>query len=205
MKSVFKIFFLWVAILMQNAANAQVTISGPQCVTNNTVYMYNISGNFDSTHTWGLCITGGSIDGTSVTCISGRRERYIKVTWTSANVASMQLTSASGTASLKVSITTQLSGGTIDSSVVFQGIDSVTTPATIACSLPLGGGCNPSYQYQWQRSADNLVWTDIAGANSQTLGFSKPLNQSTYFRRKVKTTASDAYAVSNTAAIFINH
>ncbi len=183
----------------------QVSLNGPACVTNNTEYLYIIGGNYDSSHTWNLCVTGGSIDSTDSSCITGRWDPFVKISWTDSSSGSIQLSSDSGNVSLNVNVTTQLIGGIIDSSVLIQVTDSVTTPASIVCSVPKGGSCNPSYLYQWQQSTDNLQWSDIAGATGQNLAFTAPVAQSGYFRRKVKAEGSDAVAYSSlVAAVFIS-
>jgi hypothetical protein len=194
---------LIVLSLISNNVFSQVTITGPVCVTNNIVYLYSINGNFDSSHTWKTCVTGGKIDGTDLSCAEGRWDLYIKISWNIGSSGSIQLTSDSGNASLQVGITTQLSGGIIDSSVLIQVIDSLTTPRTILCSSAGGGSCTPSYIYKWQRSADNMLWIDIANTTSQNLAFSTPIRQSGYYRRKAKTQGSDAVAYTLAAAVFI--
>jgi hypothetical protein len=193
-----------VFLSINNKLFSQVTLSGPDCVTNNTIYLYTVNGNFDSSHTWTICVTGGSIDGIDSSCSAGKWDPFVKISWNSDSSGSLQLTSDSGNVSLHVDITTQLTGGVIDSTVVVQVVDSVTTPNPILCSTANGGGCSPSYIYQWQQSVDNLTWTDISGATNQNLEFSTALQQSAYYRRKAKTPTSDAIAYSSVAAIFIN-
>lgn len=205
MKRFIHISALITLVFICSSSLGQISINGPACVTNNTVYMYTITGTFDSSHTWQLCVTGGTIDSTDSACVSGRWQPFVLVSWTSGSTGSMQLISDSSNAVLSVNVTTQLSGGTIDSSVIFQRVDSITTPNTITCSLPIGGGCSPVYEYQWQQSTDALQWTDINGATDRNLSFSGPVTQPAYFRREVKTTSSDADALSNIAAIFITN
>ena len=198
--------FIFSVILLStsNKLFSQVTLTGPDCVTTNTVYLYTINGNFDSSHTWTICVTGGSIDGIDSSCEQGKWDPFVKISWNGDSVGSLQLTSDSGNASLHVAITTQLTGGAIDSVVVIQVVDSVTTPNTILCSVASGGGCAPSYLYQWQQSADNLTWVDLPDATSRNLEFSTAIQQSAYYRRRAKTPTSDAIAYSSVAAIFIN-
>jgi len=184
--------FIFSVILLStsNKLFSQVTLTGPDCVTTNTVYLYTINGNFDSSHTWTICVTGGSIDGIDSSCEQGKWDPFVKISWNGDSVGSLQLTSDSGNA--------------IDSVVVIQVVDSVTTPNTILCSVASGGGCAPSYLYQWQQSADNLTWVDLPDATSRNLEFSTAIQQSAYYRRRAKTPTSDAIAYSSVAAIFIN-
>ena len=65
-----------------------------------------------------------------------------------------------------------------------QNLNEETAPATITATAATGGGCNGYYTYQWQKSTDNIVFTDIAGATSQNLSFSSAVSQTTYYQRK---------------------
>lgn len=61
-----------------------------------------------------------------------------------------------------------------------QSICINTQPAIINGQVAVGGDGTPAYQ--WQQSADSLVWTDIAGAASQD--YTPPvLTVTTYYRR----------------------
>jgi hypothetical protein len=69
-------------------------------------------------------------------------------------------------------------------------------------------GVAGTYQYQWQRSVDDINFVDIAGATSQNLSFSGPLSQTTWFQRKTVSGAEVAYtgkvAVVMASTIFYN-
>jgi hypothetical protein len=204
MRKVIYIFCLVSFLSAGKEGVGQVSLQGPVCVTGNTTYLYTIAGVFDTAHTWALCITGGHIEGSDSSCVSNRQQSFVKVSWDSNGITgALHLTSDSGNADLQVNITTQLTGGTIDENVLIQVVDSADTPAVITCSLPSGGGCSPAYDYQWQRSSDNLQWTDLQGATNSDLEFSNPVAESGYYRRRTKTRTSDAKAYTQVAAIFI--
>jgi len=192
-------------LLLSFSSHSQVTIMGPACVTTGVVYMYNIGGNFDSATKMKVCITGGTIDTTGNTCSSGRFQPFIKVSWNAgASSGSIALTSSAGNANFKAGITTPLSGGTIESTSKLQTSDSTKVPAMIRCAAATGGGCSPTYIYQWQQSNDNMDWQDIAGETGQNLVLKSSLRKSLYYRRKVTVKGSDSQAVTEAAAIFIN-
>lgn len=183
----------------------QVTITGPSCVTSGVMYLYTINGTFDSSSSMKVCVTGGIIDTTHASCAEEDWLPFVKIAWNS-NITrgSILITSSSGDDSLAVGITLPLAGGAIDSASLVQLSDSTREPAAIYCSPPGGGGCSPFYVYQWQQSANNMAWDDMPGATGQDLVFSAPVLETTYYRRKTKTTESDAEAYTQSAAVVIN-
>lgn len=64
-----------------------------------------------------------------------------------------------------------------------QTICSGTAPSAITGSVPSGGDGN--YNYSWETSSDNIIWTLISGANGQNYSPSN-LTADTYYRRIVK-------------------
>ena len=97
---------------------------------------------------------------------------------------------------INVGIEHPLNAGTLrldadDSSVCYG---QTTSRPIIIQTLPSGGFGAHSYTYQWQRSDDNINFTDIAGATS-TSYTPTPLISDTYFR--IKTTSTfETYSVS---------
>ncbi len=73
--------------------------------------------------------------------------------------------------------------------------------ALITSTLDASGGTGGNIIYQWQQSSNNILFTDIPGANSTS--YDPPsLTQSTYFRRTARrSTCSDELA---TPALFIS-
>ncbi|WP_435354540.1 hypothetical protein [Emticicia sp. SJ17W-69] len=74
-------------------------------------------------------------------------------------------------------------------------------PGTISSVSLASGGKNP-YTYQWQKSTDNVNFSDILGANLATYDPSG-LNQTTYYRRKVSDACGAEAFSSNTHKISI--
>ncbi|MCX6278290.1 MAG: hypothetical protein NT004_09355, partial [Bacteroidetes bacterium] len=98
-------------------------------------------------------------------------------------------TSASSCGSLTTNVVTitvypQFIVGSIGAS---QAICYNTVPAPLAGIAPTGG--NTAYGYQWQKSADNAVFSNISGATS--LNFAPLALTSTTYYRQVQTSASD--------------
>ncbi len=96
-------------------------------------------------------------------------------------------------------------------------------PATACTGVPLGGAaqssinavCNPTtpfvlsvtgstsasgLTYQWQRSADNIAWTDIASATTSTLSVTG-ISANTYYRRRINCGVNSANSVSTLVTV----
>jgi hypothetical protein len=88
-----------------------------------------------------------------------------------------------------------LSGGCITSAT--QYVVNGNIPAAITATVASGGSC-AAFSYQWQRSTDNVYFTNIPGATGQNLGFtaSLPSTQATWFQRKTTCGAEVAYTGS---------
>ncbi|HXB32682.1 MAG TPA: hypothetical protein VNV35_04645 [Puia sp.] len=198
-------FLLMVSSLPLGAQS--ISITGPTCVIPGTVYLYNISGQWQPGSTVRVCVTGGTLVDSSATCAGGGGIlSFVRVQWDSGGQTSgsVAVTSSLGNTSLSVNLTKRLCGGRIDSTVAYQPLDTLTTPAALTVSAPSGGACQPAYMYQWQQSADNLVWANVAGATSAQFTFTGPLSYNGYFRRVVTDNAANVTAYSNVAVIFLN-
>jgi hypothetical protein len=198
-------FLLMVSSLSLEAQS--VSITGPTCVISGTVYLYNITGQWQPGSTLRVCVTGGTLVDSGATCAGGGGIlSFVRVQWDSGGQTSgsVAVTSSLGNTSLSVSLTKRLCGGRIDSTVAYQPLDTLTTPATLTVSAPTGGACQPAYAYQWQQSADNVVWVNVAGAISAQFSFTGPLSYNGYFRRVVTDNAANVLAYSNVAVIFLN-
>jgi len=95
-----------------------------------------------------------------------------------------------------ISVNQLLTAGTISPEALT--IDYGTSAGTISATLPTGG--NGTYSYQWQRSADNISWSPIAGAVSANY-VTDNLTSATYFRRAVTSNGITVY--SNVSAITV--
>ncbi|MDU0372662.1 gliding motility-associated C-terminal domain-containing protein [Hymenobacter endophyticus] len=79
-----------------------------------------------------------------------------------------------------------------------QTICNGATPAPLTSSAGAGGGTG-TFAYQWESSSDNVSWTAIGGATSDTYT-PGPLTRTTYFRRRV---ASGGCGPEYTASVVI--
>lgn len=168
-------------------------------------YQYRIEGQQDSSTLVRVCVAGGTILGTSDTCITDSSLYQVQVIWSADSLASGTITVTIGEVvqTFSVTMSPALSGGIVDTSAKVQFIDSASVPASIGCSPAIGGTCSASYAYQWQQSADNIAWVDIDSATSQDLSFSQPVTQNTYYRRRVVENTSGTIAFADVAAVFI--
>jgi hypothetical protein len=202
---IFKRFF-WLAcslLMMHHAVHAQLTIQGPQCVLPGFSYQYAITGNWDSISSVQICITGGTIDSTAESCWQGAPISSFKVIWSHDGGGNIQLNAGTDFLHQNVKITSALAAGQIDSADSFQLIGYDSIPGKIHCSKATGGNCSASYNYQWQQSTDDVHWLDIAGATKRNIGFSAPLIQTTFYRRKVTETHSGSIAYCISATVFV--
>lgn len=100
--------------------------------------------------------------------------------------------------SVLITVRPNLTAGTIGSN---QTRCYNTTAAALTNNSAATGG-NGTFNYQWERSADNTNWTAINGATTSTYS-PGIMTETTYFRRRVSSgTSCDAY--SNTVAITVN-
>jgi hypothetical protein len=193
--------------LLTTYVSGQVTVSGSTCVFPGVSYQYNITGNWDSTSTTQICITGGSIKNFdssvhSCTLQGGAPLGSVLVSWNNIlDSGTIAITSDKGNATLSISIISPLVPGRIDSSSKLQAIDYDSIPSMIICSVNSGGSCSPVYFDQWQQSFNQLSWTDIEGAINQNLVISSQLTQPTFYRRKVTEQQSGTIAYSDVALV----
>lgn len=189
------------------AVAQSVSLAGPSCVTTGVVYLYTVSGPWDSASTVRFCVTGGTLVDSGGTCAGGNGViSFVRITWDSGGQTSgsIAVTTTEGNDSISVTIAKAFSPGQIDSPVASQNLDTATTPATLTCSAPAGGGCSVAFGYQWQQSYDNVIWQDINGATGAQLSFSGPLSQTTYYRRVTTNSISNAFGYSNIAMLVLN-
>jgi hypothetical protein len=183
-----------------------VSITGPNCVIPGPIYIYNITGQWQPGSTVRVCVTGGKLVDSGATCAGGSGIlSFVRVQWDSGGQtsATLAVTSSLGNTSLSVSLTKPLSGGQINASVARQSLDTPSTPAALTASVPAGGACQPAYAYQWQRSADNVTWVNVAGATGAQFNFTGPITRTVYFRRTVTDNAAGIHAYSNVAVVLV--
>jgi hypothetical protein len=183
---------------------SQVNIEGPVCVIPGTIYQYTIKGTSDSSSAMQVCVVGGTIydsSGSKQCSPQNKPLSSVLVTWSVYATGTINVSSLRGDASLRVNITSVLDGGSIAGNLSNQTIESGSIPLSINCSPAKGGSCSPLYSYQWQSSQNELTWTDIKNAKTQNLSFSKPLLETTYFRRQTKETVSGTIVYSDLATV----
>jgi hypothetical protein len=188
--------------LMPGRLNAQVAIEGPVCITPGIPYQYNIS-NKGSDTSFRFCLTGGVISGTTNTCSDNGNYSSVQVTWTDSTGGTVTVTSASGTASLSVSIAKDFQPGAIDSSSKLQNVTAANVPIGIQCSPASGGSCSAVYVYQWFQSPDGVSWDPVNGVTSIQLDFTAPLTQTMYYRRKVMDQTGNTEGFSDIAIVTV--
>lgn len=202
----FLLLVLIFGICWGKTALAQVSISGPACVTKGTTYMYPIQGKWDASASVKICVTGGILTDYGTTCTSGTQFSYAKIDWNKDAVkGEINITSKAGNASLAVNIISPLNAGSIDTLVKVQTIDSLKVPAAIHCNAAKGGSCSPSFIYQWQQSSNDMDWKNIEGGSLQDLVFKSAVKQNMFYRRQVIEKISGTINYSDDVMIIIIH
>jgi RHS repeat-associated protein len=182
---------------------SQISITGPTCVVAGQSYQYTISGNWHASPppptsmTWTIATGSASFTGSS----SGTPLPNVYITWTTSGSISLSTTNPSGNASLNVTVTTALSAGTISNTT--QNINYGNIPGMITCPAATGGYCSPTYNYQWQKSTDNVNFTNISGETGQDILFNTGITQTTYYRRMVTETHGPTTGYSNTVTVLV--
>ena len=78
-----------------------------------------------------------------------------------------------------------------------QAICAGTPPSPLTATLPTGG--SPAYAYQWQSSADNVMFTNIPGASALT--YSPGILTTTTHYRQVQRDQRSCLAITDTVSI----
>ncbi|MES2371048.1 MAG: gliding motility-associated C-terminal domain-containing protein [Bacteroidota bacterium] len=178
-----------------NSAAATVTAVAPPAVsvspssitvTPGKTTTLTVSGNADS-YLWTPSTALSSSTGTTVDASPSSSITY-SVTGT------RTIGNCTSTATVNVTVVTNLVGGSISSD---QVICSGTVPAAFTSVNATGG--TGTIQYQWQQSLDNITFTDITTATAATY-VAPALTQTTYYRRKAFT-ATDADEFTNSVKI----
>jgi hypothetical protein len=199
-----KLFLSCLSVLVQLTLYSQVSVSGPVCVLPGMGYQYAVPGVRDSGTVIKVCVTGGKMLGSSNNCQDSLSSSVVTIIWDSVSTAgSISIISSKGNSSLSVSITRPLYAGTILDTLLSQSIDSFSLPQDLLCTAPSGGGCQPEYRFQWQKSGDNLQWADIPGAEGINFHFPAPLTSTTYYRRKLTEANSETVVYSDAALIIV--
>lgn len=184
-------------IVVSTGLYAQLKIIGPECTVPQTEYQYIIDGVTAKATEMSVCITGGIITGNKSDCYNGKPVNFIRVVWNEQTQSGkIKLTASGQKHELKINITSELLGGTLDS-LKFRSAKSASRPPSIFCSDATGGGCFPKYSYQWEQSDDNIKWRPVDNATNQSLQFKEPITNSLFYRRKVVEKNSSTIAYSD--------
>jgi len=198
-----KILFLGLLICNAFMVKSQVSITGPSCVVAGVQYQYIINTPDTSGSGIHICVNGGSF-ATGDSCLNDSLVSAIYVTWQAgAQTLSISFTSNAGSALKSANLTTPLQPGVIDSAYAEQYINYNTAAPSIQCTAASGGGCNPTYSYQWQQSTDNVTWNDIDNLTTENFTGGFNLTQTSFFRRKVTETNSGTIGYSTVAAVYV--
>lgn len=191
-----KISFLVACLFLAGSSTVwgQVNIKGPLCVIPGLTYQYLFTGNAGVATQ--VCIKGGRLLNGD-TCVSSENLSFIFLVWNDTGSHRLELTSSSGNTTISVQATTELNGGQIEDVDRERVYDTTATGYTFHCTAATGGSCQTTYIYQWQRSDNNLNWTNIEGATGVNYTFSGKLMVNTYFRRVTRETAAQAIAYSD--------
>ncbi len=159
------------------------------CSGNNGVFQVT-SPNALYTYNWYTTSTGGSpaLTGTTVTtasAITANTTYYLEATITATGC-----TSATRTA-VTIAVNT-IAAGTI---AVNQIICSGTIPIAFTNTAATAAG---TLTYQWQKSTDNITFTNISGATSAAYSETAALTQTTYYQR-IATSTLNTVACTTTS------
>ena len=200
-----RLFLVCIILLLHQQLFSQLTIKGPACVTPGIAYQYEIMGNYDSASNVQVCIREGKLLNSENTCESGVSSSIVRVVWNENAVnGNISVSSTKGNSQKDITITPVLSAGSIAEASKTQTVEYDKKPADIRCTSPAGGGCEVNYKYQWQESFDAVNWSNIPGAVKEKLDFSKGIQVTTFYRRKVVEQKTRADEFSDVSVVFVN-
>lgn len=205
LKKMIKVIYLIALVAITPSYGvAQPGIEGASCIMPGTTYQYMITGQWDSSSNAHLCIQGGILK-SGDSCISLQiSPSMLLVIWNdSVTHRKIAVTSDLGNASLMVTGTTELHGAAVDDSDKLKIFDADQLNYIFHCGVATGGSCDPNYTYQWQRSTNQLNWTNIQGATTKDLKYSGTIETSTFFRRVTIETHSNIVAYSDSGQLII--
>jgi RHS repeat-associated protein len=126
-----------------------------------------------------------AVDGVGYTDIQGANSTTYSTSLINKTYFRVKISSNGANAyssSTSVDVNPQLFPGTISPSV--NVVSSGNSPGTLTANVAQGGTCSGIFNYQWQKSNDGLIFSDISGASTQNYTPSA-LTIQTYFRRRV--------------------
>lgn len=188
-KKIFLFCLVWSMTLPKVFSQYQITAPS-SCALSGVYYgPYTITGG-----SWGTsdhwCVTGGTINQTTNTCMNNSGVSSIGITWnsgiTTGTVSYYLSTSTTPVATFTV---------TIVANTISQQMSPYNTPplvplgqvitATLVGSDVNANPCGSSVNYGWQISTDNVNYTSITGPGDKDYLINASFTQSTYYRRVV--------------------
>ena len=145
------------------------------------------------TVTGGTIVSGGGSEDPSVT-----------VVWNSDGTTSGSVFGGSSTVGESATnhVTITYSPLTVGAASSSQTLNYPDVPQPVTCAAAAGGRCSGNYQYQWQKSTDNVNFSDISGQTSGT--FQPPSTGGVfYYRMKVVCSAETVYSNSVSITIYM--
>jgi gliding motility-associated-like protein len=163
-----------------------VTPSSATIVTGNSV---TLTASGASTYSWS---PSASLSASNTSSVSAS-----PTTTTTYTVTGVSASSCSNTANVTVTVNQALVAGAIAAD---QTICVGATPATLTSTTPASGGVG-TINYQWETSANNSTWSDVASATSATYS-PGAISANTYYRRKAST-VNDAAVYTSSVMITV--
>jgi|GEM_PF-1171043 len=185
--------FSLILLLSQNKVFSQYQITGYTPVITGVNYgPYTISGGTWSTSDhW--CAVGGTLNGTTNTCVNNNGTPSVSVTWTGSGTLSYYQ-SGSGTpvATYAVTAYTIVNNIMQNPNAEFAPNLYPYVPLSQFYTLHLTGSAvvipTAIINYQWQISLDNVNYTALPNGATQNYTYSHIFTQTTWFRRVVSVT-----------------
>lgn len=188
-KKILVILFIIITGCSKSWAQTISGVPGPfTCVFEGNSCTYMIS-DFSTGSTDKWCVIGGTLNGTTDSCISNTGSPVINVTWkpgvTNGKILYYKpANAATPTAVFNITVLKPGSIVTSNSSYSLPYIPqavplnlTLTTSETISCSEVM--------TYQWQKSSDGKNYTDIPGATAKDYLVTESFTQNVYYRRNV--------------------
>src|SRR5690348_12411689 len=136
-----RLFFL-LLLFYSTTALGQLGITGPDCVLTRLTYQYNIEGERKINDKIKVCVEGGVIAETSISCLENENLSSVRVKWSErTSTGKITLTSLAGTSTINVNIATAFRPGIIETTDR-QVINYNNLSPSLSCTQASGGTCS---------------------------------------------------------------
>lgn len=163
------------AFCLPAAGRAQFSLTGYTCVMPGYTYgPYTVSGNWSTADKW--CVTGGTITGSTSSCMNNNGTPSIGITWTPGTTTGTLSYYSPATATTPVATLTVnvLQPGGISPSVAFAP-SGYPVSVTFTCA-PTTGSCGP-FNYSWLSAPNGVPPFTSIGVSGQTYTVSGTFTQ----------------------------